>query len=318
MPASPRQGFKLPRMGHSMKKFLLIGCGVVVVPPVLFVAFIVFYATFNSEALEEARRREAEGPTSSEDVFDKANRTITSSGGGHAYGNTETAIVMADQYSVMMKSMSDEMFSGGKQRAISLTDGKFLTYCQSNEDSCAFLVHVPQLRQYKGEVRDALSSIAWTVARAVAAESGLPEDARLGVGLRGTFLYGPVMVAPIATETTSTELKKDELYQFFPLAEAPVSTPENSVPDEVDVENAAETESDPTEPNTGESPDSVSESPANESSEPEDSTAAPEPTSTQEPVTPDDAESLQEARTQAPHAPSPLHGTKRSLGLLVA
>jgi hypothetical protein len=159
-PARPQQRFKFSRMGHSMKKFLLIGCGVVVVPPVLFVAFIFFYATFNSEALEEARQRAAEGPASSEDVFDNANRTITSSGGGHAYGNTESAIDMADQYSVMMKSMTDEMFSGGKQRAISLTDGEFLTYCQVNESSCAFLVHVPQLRQYKGEVRDALSSIA--------------------------------------------------------------------------------------------------------------------------------------------------------------
>lgn len=297
-----------------MKKFLLIGCGVVVVPPVLFVAFIVFYATFNSEALEEARRKAAEGPASSEDVFDNANRTITSSGGGHAYGNTETAIVMADQYSVMMKSMADEMFSGGKQRAISLTDGKFLTYCQVNDGSCAFLVHVPQLRQYKGEVRDALSSIAWTVARAVVAESDLPENAMLGVGLRGTLLYGPVMVGPIATETTSAELKKDQLYQFFPVEE-PVSTPENLAPDELDVENAAETEPEPTEPNTSENPDSVFESPANESAEPEDSTAAPKPTPTEETVAPDDAESLQEARIQAPHL---LHGTRRSIGLLVA
>jgi hypothetical protein len=89
-------------MGHSMKKILLIVGAVFVIPPVLFVASLVFYmATSDGESLDEARRRAAEGPASAEDVFDNANRLITSSGDGHAYGNNEAAIVMADQYSGM-------------------------------------------------------------------------------------------------------------------------------------------------------------------------------------------------------------------------
>ena len=286
-----------------MKKILLIVGAVFVIPPVLFVASLVFYmATSDGESLDEARRRAAEGPASAEDVFDNANRLITSSGDGHAYGNNEAAIVMADQYSGMTKSMTDEMFSGGKQRAISLTDGKFLTYCQVNENSCVFLVHVPQLRQYKGEARDALSEIAWAVAQAVTEESGLPEDAMLGVGLRGTLLYGPVMIHPIAAETASASRKKDELYQFFPVEEEPASTPEEDATPDLEVENADETSSEATEPNVDEATDSASESPANESVDPDGSTADdPSPTSSKQPATTDDAGPLQETRIQTPH-----------------
>lgn len=180
------------------------------------------------DGVDTGQAQSGQDSDSGESEFNAANRLIISASGDRiAHGNSEIATEIAQEYSDLMKKMTDEFFTGGKQRAVSLTQGKFLTYCRLNPDSCALLVHVPQLRQYKGDVRDTLSEIAWTAARAIAMQHEVADDATLAVGLRGTILYGPVMVNSISAEATGSNLNSDALHRFFR------DTPE---PDEADAE----------------------------------------------------------------------------------
>lgn len=162
---------------------------------------------------------------SDKERFQKANHAITSSRKGSVYGNTERARELAAAYSGLMKEISEAAFTGGGQGIVSMTDGEFLVYCQVNEeDSVAFLVHVPQLRQYKDEVRDTLSDLCWKAARTLVKSSGVPENTELAVALRGTLLYGPIMIDRLQNETTADDRSEESLYRFFP--ESSDQTPE--------------------------------------------------------------------------------------------
>ena len=94
------------------------------------------------------------GPAAPEvTAFRAADAAIISSSGGAAYGNNDESKALAKSFSESMKMMEAELFTGGKEdRAGSMTGDEFLTYCQLNEASVVFLVHVPQFKRYKGEV----------------------------------------------------------------------------------------------------------------------------------------------------------------------
>ena len=180
---------------------------------------------------------------SDKERFERANHAITSSQKGSVHGNTEQARELATEYSGLMKGLSEAAFTGGGQGIVSMTDGEFLVYCQVNEGkSVALLVHVPQLRQYKDDVRDTLANLSWKAARTLLKATGIPDDVELAVALRGTLLYGPIMIDRLGNEATSNDRSKESLYPFFPAAlndlpesaqdagsmsdEAPVTPPE--------------------------------------------------------------------------------------------
>lgn len=89
---------------------------------------------------------------------------------------------------------------------MSLSKGEFLTYVEVRQGKVCFLAHVPELRHYDAGARDALAKMAWAVA--VQTVESRPDASRLqlAVGLRGTLLYGAVMLGtgrgttPMATD----------------------------------------------------------------------------------------------------------------------
>jgi hypothetical protein len=139
--------------------------------------------------------------------------------GGVAHGNTEQAKAMAADFSKLMSEAGDTRFAGRKKSAIDLTGENFLTYCQVSGNKVAFLVQVPEFKQYKDEVRDALISVAWLMANRVVKEAGLTHVERIGVGLRGVLLYGGLAIGPPdeAPEKTDAGVTVEDelLYAFF-------------------------------------------------------------------------------------------------------
>ena len=126
-----------------------------------------------------------------ERAFDDANSKITSNNDGAFYGNTSAAKEMSQQFSERMGTLQKEFFEGGKKkRGFSLTDEQFVTYCQANKDSVLFLVHVPQFKKYKDDVRDSLLELAWSTASEQVAERYPDQQVELCIGLRGSLLYG--------------------------------------------------------------------------------------------------------------------------------
>ncbi|WP_417395902.1 hypothetical protein [Gimesia chilikensis] len=155
--------------------------------------------------------------TPEEIAFDAANKKIASSRGGIAYGATEEEKELAQKFSTSMKTLEKEFFTGGKEdRIISLTKEEFLTYCKINEDSILFLVHVPQLKEYKGEVRDALNQLSWYVANEVTKDIK-PDDTELelAVGLRGAIFYGGSSVGLRGEEAEYENARSISDKQFF-------------------------------------------------------------------------------------------------------
>ncbi len=134
-------------------------------------------------------------------AFDAANDRITRyrAGQPEAHGNSEVARRIAEEYGLAMKMLTGIMFTGGKESKLSFTEGHFLTYCQLNRDSVVLLLHVPQLRQYQGDVRGALAELAWGAAKVSAEKVASPGDTMV-VALRGAAIYGPIMVGKVGDE----------------------------------------------------------------------------------------------------------------------
>ncbi len=134
--------------------------------------------------------------------FDAANRMIISDQQGVANGNKPDALNIAKQFSNQMAMMRSILFTGGDEKAFSLTDGNFITYCAVNGDRCVILVHVPQLRKFTADAKESMNELAWICAWQAVAESGL-EIKQLAVGVKGAIQYSAVYTGrfdPMAEE----------------------------------------------------------------------------------------------------------------------
>lgn len=193
------------------------------------------------------------------DEFKAANKKITSDSNGTHHGNSEAAVELARLFSEATKTLEDELFSGGKEnRAVSLTGDDFLTYCQLNESSVVFLVHVPQFKRYKGEVRDSLLEMVWMIAKKITEGHPNADSLEIAIGLRGSLMYGG---SAIGTRGTSPKYENsfsigDEIfYKYFVTEEATTEEPVTADPasdekpesDSGDTPEEGQPESQPTE-----------------------------------------------------------------------
>tara|TARA_R110002096_G_scaffold4501_25_gene21219 strand:- start:20563 stop:21606 length:1044 start_codon:yes stop_codon:yes gene_type:complete len=164
-----------------------------------------------------------------ETAFDKAESKISSSSDGEiGFGNTEEAGAIATTFATRMKAIR-ELAIDGKDSTVSLSGNQFLTFCQLNEDSAAFLVHVPGLRNYTEEAKEFIAEAAWSVAQDLLMETSLPDGSQLGVGTKGFLLYDRILVGSHLksyheddSEKTGIKLEngeEEDLEWFFPQPE---------------------------------------------------------------------------------------------------
>ena len=158
-------------------------------------------------------------PAPGETAFQVASSRIFMFHGETAFGNTPDAKSLAERHSRVMTSMSEVLFTGGPPKGRpSLSEDKFLTYCERRPDRICFLVHVPALRSYQGDARNTLLKIAWMAARQVTKEARTPADLRLAVGLRGAVAYGATAMGMGESKPVNSiadVLDEKPLYEFF-------------------------------------------------------------------------------------------------------
>ncbi|MBA2482754.1 MAG: hypothetical protein H0V44_18985 [Planctomycetes bacterium] len=152
------------------------------------------------------------------EAFMDANRSITAYHGQTAFGNTADACKLAAEFASTVKTITQTRFTGGKASALSTSKGEVLVHCELSEGGCALIAHIPELRQYRSDVRDALATYAWAAAQQLVRSRSSASEFRLAVGLRGAALYGPVLVGrpvgpPASSDSGTSELEK--LYLFF-------------------------------------------------------------------------------------------------------
>jgi ribosomal protein L7/L12 len=152
-------------------------------------------------------------------AFEEANKKITTNAEGAAHGNSEIAKAAAAKFALIIKPLQAALFTGGSGRSFA-SGGDFVTYCQHNAESVAFIVHVPELRNYKdAKAREALAQLAWTASRGAAKDLPFSStNPSVIVGLRGFGSYGPIWSGKLGGEP---EVKTDDLdekrrlYPFF-------------------------------------------------------------------------------------------------------
>lgn len=125
-------------------------------------------------------------------AFKAADQQILSWNGKAGFGNTPEAERLAADFSQRLQALQAVAFEGGAEEGsrVSLTGGNFIAYCQLTDRGACFLVHVPQLKNYKRDVRDALIDLAWQSARGATEELRETSDHELAIGLRGALMYG--------------------------------------------------------------------------------------------------------------------------------
>lgn len=169
------------------------------------------YRAWNKDAQAAANRPK----TRDDRLRDAEMRVLTVSTEGTATGNTAVARSLAAAYAEALDAMRKEMFT--KQReGVSLTQGRFVVHCEAQAKSCAFIVHVPSYRNFTNDAKQELEKRAWELAEEVAAPKFGKGD-RLAVGLRGTALYGAVLIGEFGgAENGILRSKRESLIDFFP------------------------------------------------------------------------------------------------------
>jgi hypothetical protein len=135
-----------------------------------------------------------------EKEFGNANAQIDAFQGVDAFGNSPEAVQLAHRFSEALKAGRMHLFTPGfKLEILDHTKGEFLTYCELHANECAFLVHVPQMREYnetlfeKVDARKLLAQLSWITALGVLKDQGAGKpQMELAVGLRGISQYGPI------------------------------------------------------------------------------------------------------------------------------
>ena len=119
--------------------------------------------------------------------------TLISRGTEIAQGNDERARALAKQFAQAMKMGRMAFFTDPESDKKTLSDGQFVTYCSLLPDRCAFVVHVPQLRNYSPEAKVEMAEMAWRMAVGVLQDQKI-EVKEVAIGIRGLMDFGPILV----------------------------------------------------------------------------------------------------------------------------
>jgi hypothetical protein len=176
---------------------------------------------------------DAESATSSSGkpaALKEAETAISSRSNGINHGNTPQALEAATKFGKAQQTFREVAIGKTKQSAFSLSDGEFLTHCHATPRSIAFLVHVPSLRKFSKDAKDALAEVAGGLAVG-AVQAMTPPPTRIAVGIRGAVLYDRIIVIETGEgQATQTYPGTDDerLYPFYTQIDEPQAQP-NSV-----------------------------------------------------------------------------------------
>lgn len=193
-----------------------------------------------SGAYLRARNHKPAPVDKAESRRDAAELKISNSSSIIAFGNTAEARNLAEEYVTLLKSLHSLSFTDkdGKPK-----EGRYVVHCELQEGKCAFLVHVPDYRQFEKEAKKSLEKLAWTTAQMVVeSENTRPKGSPLGVALKGKVMFGSVMTGELGSaEPLANSKSESDMDHFFkepePKVEPPTATesaPEEDIAEEVE------------------------------------------------------------------------------------
>lgn len=190
---------------------------------ILLAIFIICFLGYRIYGFVQYMRNNPRVRQAGEIEFNQANKDIIRSKNGVYQGNTPTAMQAAEKFSEIMKRQREKNFTEGDKSAFSISGGEFITYCNLQESTCVFLIHIPQLRKFTSSAKTALNSMAWDAAWLTAKELKLDKK-ELAVGVKGAILYSAIYIGDfdLSKETPGEIKEKGDgisdtrlLYRFF-------------------------------------------------------------------------------------------------------
>ncbi len=174
----------------------------------------------SEQLAQQQETTQSKGGSQAETRLRQAEQSIMAlQGDAPGRGNNAKAVELAESFAERMLMVRETAFTSGKKSLFQLSKGQFITYVELHENSALFLVHVPDYRKFDREAKEELGKLAWLVAQ-LTVEDELPEDADLAVALKGTLLYGDIMVGYVskveALQDNYLIRKKEDLLPFFP------------------------------------------------------------------------------------------------------
>lgn len=132
----------------------------------------------NFAEFAEVARNLPESPTKQAEANLRA-----SAGDQVAFGNNPEAEILASIMLEEIRMYRESAFTKGPASS----RGEFRVHCELHEDTCAFLVHVPDLHTFVADAEEDINEMAWIIAQEILEESEFPDGGRLAVGLKGTI-----------------------------------------------------------------------------------------------------------------------------------
>jgi hypothetical protein len=216
VPAATGTGMKIFRVGAA-----IVGLWV------LFTLGMIVWGV--AKGVQEGMGETKSPPASVSQVggFQGADHNISINRGTVAFGNSPQAVAVAAEFAKNMKLLREALFEKGKTSVFSATKHEFITHCELREGSCVILVHVPELRKFTAEAQTAMGELAWANAQVALEKNGIGKPGmKLGVGLRGAFLYDRVLLGVLPADdkdekeglaqTITSSSPEKALYSFFP------------------------------------------------------------------------------------------------------
>lgn len=121
--------------------------------------------------------------------FVDADSTIISSRAGTAHGNSSDAQSLAAALSSDLSTIRKMGFKSSNPFSSGLNESDCLVYCQLNEDSCVFLIYVPELNKFESPAKESMGDYAYLDAQKVLDEQANTKIRTVIVATRGRMFY---------------------------------------------------------------------------------------------------------------------------------
>ena len=168
--------------------------------PKLIIALVVAFGAFIAfrvvQTIQYFRTHPLKHPPGSDELL-KATTLVTGSRRGVAHGNSPEAVELAAQMSAALKEIRENLFSAGNKDSLDIqmiTKGEFIGFCQKNEETCAFIVHVPELKRFTSDAKATMARATYLTACRILPREYKQRLRKLGIATRGTLMFSNALI----------------------------------------------------------------------------------------------------------------------------
>jgi hypothetical protein len=127
-----------------------------------------------------------------------AEHSLMTTEGSGELGNSIQASGMSGGLKGELSDALNAYFDGVEQ------DQRVTVYCRKDDESCCFLVYIPDLGSFDNAAKDAVSHLAWDSAQRVSAKLQT-QGSKLAVAIRDVYRYRSIQVGEVPARRSQSD-----------------------------------------------------------------------------------------------------------------